>query len=207
MFGILLLSKKKNHIFKFSIRKIARQYRTTKIRGTSSCIRDYVNIFKNTCLDFEMSIEKMTTACFFIRSSQVQGGSHGKLAQNELWNGFIHLVIYLFTIKEIINIDYETITIIKDSAEKSYAHSRKVQILYPTKHLTELTSINMPHVCTQNTTRLKGGLQRAHLKTQHSGFDFSLIKNKFGIQIIFWSSLYSAPCGQKSSVLSSQRLA
>lgn len=30
----------------------------------------------------------------------------------------------------------------------------------------------MPHVCTQNTTRLKAGLQRAPLKTQHSGLDF-----------------------------------
>lgn len=97
--------------------------------------------------------------------------------------------------------------IIRDSAEKSNASSRKAQILYLAKHLTELTSINMPHACAQNTTRLKAGLQRAHLKTQHSGFDFSLIKNKFGIQIVSWHSLYCAPCGQKSSVLSSQRLA
>lgn len=75
--------------------------------------------------------------------------------------------------------------ITRASAATSNASSRKVKKIYLTKHLTEWASINTPHVCTQNTTRLKAGLQRAPLKTRHSGFNFSLLKNKFSIQIVF----------------------
>lgn len=68
-------------------------------------------------------------------------------------------LIYLFTIKELINIDYETFTELSGTLQKIQYQQQEIQILYLTKHLTELTSINMPHVCTQNTTRLKAGFK------------------------------------------------
>lgn len=64
-----------------------------------------------------MPIEKKTTACSFIRNSQV--GSHRKLTQNELWNGSIHLLIYLFTIKELVNIDYEALRELSGTLQKN----------------------------------------------------------------------------------------
>lgn len=66
------------------------------------------------------SVYREDDHCLFLyRNLQVQGGSHRKLAQNEFWKGSIHLFIYLFTIKELINIDYETLTELSGTLQKN----------------------------------------------------------------------------------------